>query len=467
MHEDKVTKYEEFIARKSDATIHTDSITVSTEDLNPSLFQFEKDIVRWALAKGRAAVFADCGLGKSIIQLEWAKQIIDHKGGMVLILAPLSVTPQTVREGNKFGIPVTPCETIDDLRPGINITNYEKLDKFAGAVFTGVVLDESSILKAFSGKVRNQIIDAFCETPFRLACTATPAPNDFMELGNHAEFLGIMSYPEMLAMWFVHDGGRTSKWRLKGHAEQMFWEWMAQWAVVLENPKDLGYEISGYDLPPLAVHEVIVDGDEPDDTPMSLLERRAARRESLEERCAKAYDIAVSKYPEQTIIWCGLNAEQDRLEKLFGDQAYSIRGSTKNSLKIEYEYRWRNGERPVLITKPECCALGMNWQHCTNEIFVGLSDSYEQYYQALRRCWRFGQENPVDAYIVISKREGTVKDNIARKDADSRKMRTAMIEQTKEITKKELRTTCRLSDPYEPDREMILPKWEEFLNACA
>lgn len=233
--------YEAFITKKSTQALHAASLQVSLDELNPKLYRFQKDIVRWALAKGRAAVFADCGLGKTPMQLEWAHQIIKAHGGMVLILAPLAVSSQTAAEGVKFGVPVTICQSAEDLRPGVNITNYERLDKFAGQTFSGVVLDESSILKSFDGKVRNQIIDFFSKTPFRLACTATPAPNDYMELGNHAEFLGIMSYTEMLAMFFVHDGGQTSKWRLKGHAEDVFWQWMGSWAVVMGGPRDLGY----------------------------------------------------------------------------------------------------------------------------------------------------------------------------------------------------------------------------------
>lgn len=230
------TEYEKFIDQKSVSALHTDSIQLDVSQLNPKLFNFQKDVVRWALAKGRAAIFAACGTGKTAMQLEWANQIVKDRGGMVLVLAPLAVASQTVSEGKKFDIEVNICETSDDLKPGINITNYEKLDKFEDAKFEGVVLDESSILKSFSGKVRTQIIDIFSHTPFRLACTATPAPNDYMELGNHAEFLGVMSYTEMLAMFFVHDGGQTSKWRLKGHAENVFWQWMGSWAVVIDSP---------------------------------------------------------------------------------------------------------------------------------------------------------------------------------------------------------------------------------------
>ena len=425
--------YEAFITKKSTQALHAASLQVSLDELNPKLYRFQKDIVRWALAKGRAAVFADCGLGKTPMQLEWAHQIIKAHGGMVLILAPLAVSSQTAAEGVKFGVPVTICQSAEDLSPGVNITNYERLDKFAGQTFSGVVLDESSILKSFDGKVRNQIIDFFSKTPFRLACTATPAPNDYMELGNHAEFLGIMSYTEMLAMFFVHDGGQTSKWRLKGHAEDVFWQWMGSWAVVMGSPNDLGYQEDGYDLPELRVHEIIADGEEPTTEPMTLTQRRQARRDTLDLRC----------------------------------RAQEVRGSDKPENKTGRMLAFSCGLLKCLVTKPSIAGFGMNWQQCSKMIFVGLSDSYEQYYQAVRRCWRFGQKKPVDVYIVISAREGCVKQNIERKQADCEKMRRAMLEQSREITKKELQSTCRIATVYDPKSAMHLPDWREFRNECA
>lgn len=457
--------YTDFIQNKSTAAIHSDSIQVTVDDLNSQLYSFQKDIVRWALAKGRGAIFADCGLGKTPMQLEWANQICKRKGGKALIVAPLTVASQTVREGMKFGVKVTICESENDLADGINITNYEKLDKFKNAEFTAVVLDESSILKSFTGKVRNQIIDMFSDTPFRLACTATPAPNDFMELGNHAEFLGIMSYSEMLSMFFVHDGGQTSKWRLKGHAEEVFWQWLGSWAVVMNNPSDLGYELDGYDLPELRLHEIIVDGDEPITETMTLTQRRQARKDTLVERCKAAADMANSD-DEQWLIWCDLNSES---EELHGDipDSLEVKGSDQPKVKSGRLTMFSTGIGRVLVTKPSIAGFGMNWQNCHKMAFVGLSDSYEQYYQAVRRCWRFGQENPVDVYIIISAREGAVKENINRKQADCDKMRKAMGEQTKEIVKKELQSTYRLTTPYEPHTEMILPVWEEFNNECA
>lgn len=437
---------------------------VDRSELNPALFDFQKDIVRWALAKGRSAIFAACGLGKTFMQLEWAYQVCKHAGGesKILILAPLAVSSQTVREGEKFGVDVNICESQDDVKPGINITNYEKLDKFVANEFIGIVLDESSILKSFTGKVRTSIIDNFAQVPYKLACTATPAPNDYMELGNHSEFLGVMTRAEMLAMFFVHDGGQTSKWRLKGHAESIFWQWMASWAVFIDNPINLGYETSDYDLPNLKINEIIVDADEPTQEVLTLTERRNARKESLELRCQKAADI-INNSDEQFIVWCDLNAEQDRLAELIEDNV-SVQGSTSNKLKIQREATWRENEAQTLISKPLVYGYGMNWQHCHNIIFTGLSDSYEQYYQALRRCWRFGQEESVNVYIIISAKEGCVKQNIERKEADFLKMQEEMIKLTKEITKKELQKTCRISTPYEPAEKMLLPDWEEFTN---
>ena len=282
--------YEQFIESKL-KTVESAGIDIPKENCNPLLFEFQKDIVRWALAKGKTAVFADCGLGKTAIQLEWAHQIGAHTGKNVLILAPLAVAKQTQREGLKFGISVTVCESQKDVQPGINITNYEKLNRFEANAFEGVVLDESSILKSFTGKIRNEIIENFARVPFKLACTATPAPNDYMELGNHSEFLGVMSRTEMLAMFFVHDGSDTAKWRLKGHAEDVFWKWMCSWAVFLDNPVSIGYEMQGYDLPKLTVTEIIADGEDYENVTLSLTQRRKVRKDTLQERCRKAAEL--------------------------------------------------------------------------------------------------------------------------------------------------------------------------------
>ena len=453
--------YRDFLKNKR-FVLESCGFDIDKSELNPKLYEFQKDIVRWALAKGRACIFADCGLGKTAMQLSWSYQIYKHSGftAKVLILAPLSVCEQTKREGLKFNYEVNICETQADVKAGINITNYEKLDKFVANEFQAVVLDESSILKSFTGKIRTSIIDNFMNVPYKLACTATPAPNDYMELGNHAEFCGVMTRSEMLSMFFVHDGGETSKWRLKGHAEDVFWQWMASWCVFVNNPRDVGYEVDGFDLPEMNIHEIIVDGDEPTQEKLSLTERREARKDSLQLRCEKAAEF-VNNSDEQWLVWCDLNDESHTLHNLI-HESVEVQGSDKDEHKTNSMLDFSKGEIKCLVTKPKIAGFGMNWQNCHNVIFTGLSDSYEAYYQALRRCWRFGQTKEVNVYIIISAREGCVKQNIERKQEDFLKMQREMTELTKEITKKELKKTCRLSTPYEPKVEMVLPKWDEF-----
>ena len=453
--------YEEFLSNKR-FVLESSGFDIDISELNPKLFQYEKDVVRWALKKGKACIFSDCGTGKTAMQLEWANKVHEHTGGKILILAPLAVAEQTKREGEKFGIEVKVCENQNDCIDGLNITNYEKLDRFVAKEFVGVVLDESSILKSYSGKVRTAIIQNFHEVPYKLACTATPAPNDYMELGNHSEFCGVMTRAEMLSMFFVHDGGQTSKWRLKGHAEDVFWQWLATFSVFIDNPKNIGYGMEGFELPKLNVNEIVVDGESPVSETLTLSERRRARKDSLELRCKQAAEL-VNNSDEQWLVWCDLNDESNRLHELI-NESVEVKGSDKPEHKSESMLAFSDGRIKALVTKPSIAGFGMNWQNCHNMIFTGLSDSYEQYYQAVRRCWRFGQDHPVNVYIIISKKEGCVKDNIERKQADFLKMQKEMTELTKEITKKELRSTCRISTPYEPSVRMKLPEWEEFLK---
>lgn len=452
--------YEDFLKNKA-FVIESTGIKIDNDDLNPNLFDFQKDIVRWALAKGRAAIFADCGLGKTLMQLEWAEKVRIKTKSKVLIVAPLAVAVQTKSEGEKFGIGVNICASQADVMPDmINITNYEKLDHFVANEFIAVVLDESSILKSYSGKVRNQIINCFNKVPFKLACTATPAPNDYMELGNHSEFLGVMTRAEMLSMFFVHDGGQTSKWRLKGHAQDLFWKWISSWCVVVDNPEKLGYISVNYELPKLTIEQIIVDGDEPINEALSLTERRNARKESLEMRCKVAAEL-VNNSNEQWLVWCDLNDEANLLNKLITGSK-NVQGSDKPEYKTQTMFEFADGNLKCLITKSKIAGYGMNWQNCHNMIFVGLSDSFESYYQAVRRCWRFGQEHEVNGYIIISAKEGTVKSNIERKQADNERFKQELIELTKDITTRELKSTCRISTPYNPTIELKLPKWEEF-----
>lgn len=311
-------EYKDFLSQKS-FVLESSGFDIDQSELNPMLYKFQKDIVRWALKKGKACIFADCGLGKTPMQLEWAFQVCQRTGGKALLLAPLAVSAQTLKEAERFGYDMNWFRIVssqEECGPGINITNYEKLHKFVGNEFSAVVLDESSILKNYSGKIRNQILDNFHNVPYKLACTATPAPNDYMELGNHSEFCGVMTRPEMLSMFFVHDGGQTSKWRLKKHAEDVFWQWLSSFAVFVDNPRNIGYEIEGYDLPELRIHEISVDGESVRES-LSLSERREARRESLEQRCQAAADL-VNGSDDRWLVWCDLNAEGDRLEEVIG-----------------------------------------------------------------------------------------------------------------------------------------------------
>lgn len=451
--------YKEFLQNKR-FVLESSGFDIAKDQLNSMLYDFQKDIVRWALKKGKACIFADCGLGKTPMQLSWAHQVHKHTGGKILILAPLAVASQTRREAEKFGYSAKVVDQQSDCIDGINITNYEKLDRFVANEFVGIVLDESSILKSYSGKVRTAIIQNFHDIPYKLACTATPAPNDYMELGNHSEFCGVMTRPEMLSMFFVHDGGETSKWRLKGHAEDVFWQWLATFCVFVDNPRNIGYEVNGYNLPKLNIQEIIVDGDEPTYESLSLTERRQARKDSLELRCKQAASL-VNDSDEQWLVWCDLNDESHKLHELI-NESVEVQGSDKDEHKSNSMLNFSNGDIKCLVTKPKIAGFGMNWQNCHNMIFTGLSDSYEQYYQAVRRCWRFGQDKEVNVYIIISKKEGCVKENIERKQNDFLKMQREMTSLTKEITKKELKSTCRISTPYEPEITMELPKWEEF-----
>lgn len=450
--------YDDFLKKKQFEQVIS-GFDVKREELHETLFDFQKDIVKWALKKGKAAIFAGTGLGKTLMQLEWAKQVYEKTGNNVLILAPLAVASQTVREAKKIDLSVHHIRQ-DTCTDGINITNYEQLHNIDTSKFGAIVLDESSILKSFTGKMRTQIIDDFKGMPYKLACTATPAPNDHMELGNHAEFVEVMTRTEMLSMFFVHDGGETQKWRLKGHAENKFWEWVASWGVMITKPSDLGYEDGAYDLPPLNMREIIVEG-KPNENELvptfaqTLSERRQARRDSLHERVEKAAEL-VNSTDEQFLIWCDLNVESELLTKSI-DGAVEIIGSDTPKHKEESMLGFADGKIKRLVTKPQIAGMGLNWQSCRNMVFVGLSDSFEQVFQAIRRCWRFGQEREVNVYIVISEQEGAVLENIKRKERDFEIMQNGMVKFTKEITSRNIKSTSLEKTEYEPTTKMKLP----------
>ena len=408
-------------------------------ELNAMLYGFQRDIVAWSLRKGRTALFCDCGMGKTPMQLEWA----NHVPGPVLILAPLAVAQQTVREGKKFGIDIRYERALSKLFDQ-TITNYDMLEKFDASKYAGVVLDESSILKSYDGAFRNLIIESFSQTPFRLACTATPAPNDYMELGNHCEFLGVLTRTEMLSTFFVHDGGDTAKWRLKKHAQRDFWKWVCSWAVMMRKPSDLGYDDDGFILPPLVIEDIVLDVAKPTDgrlfamPAITLEERRHARSVTVEERAQEVAEIVATKPDEPWLIWCNLNSESQAAVDLIPD-AVQVSGSDSREDKESRMLGFSSGSVRVMVSKPSIAGYGMNWQHCNNVVFLGLSDSYEQFYQAIRRCWRFGQTKPVNCYIVTSSQEGAVTENIKRKEKDAAKMAEEMVNNMHELNQQEVR----------------------------
>lgn len=436
-----MTKYEAFLSAKQ--VFDRPTGLENLPDLNPMLFDFQRDIVRWALRRGRAAIFADCGMGKTPMQLEWAK----HVPGRVLILAPLAVSAQTVREGAKFGIPVHYCrKQADSGDCKITITNYEMLEHFDPAFYGGIVLDESSILKSFDGVTRKMIQEFSSNIPFKLACTATPAPNDLIELTNHSEFLNVMSGKEVIALFFKQDGNTTHQWRLKKHATVPFWKWLAAWSVALRKPSDFGYEDGNFILPPCTITQITVDAKPMDGylipiTASTLQERRSARSASVDGRVATVAGIVAQKPNDQWLIWCDLNKESDALKHAIPDSV-EVRGSDSIESKEAALIGFSSGLIRVLITKPSIAGHGMNWQNCANMVFTGLSDSYEQYYQAVRRCWRFGQKRPVNVHVVTCETEGSVKQNIERKERQASEMFDQIVSHMKihEICKQQERT---------------------------
>jgi predicted regulator of Ras-like GTPase activity (Roadblock/LC7/MglB family) len=635
--------YHEFLDYK--ARIDPPTGLTDIPDLPEELFEFQADIVRWALRRGRAAIFAQTGLGKSLMELAWGDAINRATGGDVLLLTPLAVAGQMVREADKFLINANQANCQSEVQPGLTVTNYEKLHHFDLSHFTGVILDESSILKAFDGKTRKMLVESCAGVPYRLCATATPAPNDFVELGNHAEFLGVMTFHNMQSVFFTIDMGATnSAPRLKGHAEGDFWRWMCSWSVLLRKPSDLGYSDDRYDLPPLVNHEHIlpVEGE----LAKTLSQRLRARRESLTERVAHTFKIisdvgvvygveagvrgesadkattasriageeqAVSSrqsaakqgekervlselrqgqprkvsilgseearideraaesglldirsaagkipYPGEAVasgesreaesaadsqiwadltadgrvdgsaksqvqdlrvlgyeqsecvsggrplpldeygagiallkvqfgywaderrhqkarsssqvpdglfqrrpwlIWCNLNAEQDALEARFGDLAFSIRGADAAVKKEQTLLAWLRYERPILISKPSIMGFGLNLQLCADTVFVGLNDSFEQVYQAVRRFWRFGQTSPVNVHFVAASTEGAVVENLKRKEADAERMGAMMVEHMADISSAVINGSARTVAIYAPTKTIKIPKW--------
>lgn len=438
--------YEQFLATKH-KTVGYGGFDVAPERINPMLFPFQRDIVRWALKLGKAAIFAECGLGKTPMQLEYAKQVVQYTGGKAIIVAPLAVAHQTVSEGKKFGVDVKYCKSADDIGDAqIIITNYDRLHLFSPEMFVCVVLDESSILKSLQGKIRTALIEMFQRTPYKLACTATPAPNDHVELGNHAEFLNMLSSAEMLATWFVNDASETRNWRLKGHAAKDFWRWLTSWAVCLSRPSDLGaqYDMPNFELPPLNLVEHRLKAPQisldkaralgkliPDDNP-SGIKLHEVKRDSLVERVQCAVEIAASMPESELIsIWCDTNDEADALMLAFPD-AIEVRGNHTSEQK-EYKINlFSDSKVRMIITKSSITGFGLNWQHNPNQIHIGIGYSFEKMYQAIRRSHRFGQKQQVNVHVIYAETEGSVMHTITEKQKQFKEMQGEMNEAMRE-----------------------------------
>lgn len=458
---DGVTGYAEFLASKR-ILAEPCGFEVAESDLNPMLFPFQKDICRWALRRGKAAVFAHTGLGKGPIQLEWCRHVSMHTGGNTLILAPLAVSQQFKREAAKFHVPVTICQTHADVKPGINITNYERMDHFDLPHFKGVAMDESSCIKDFNSKTCQNLTARLANVPFKLCSTATPSPNDHVELGTHAELLDVMRRSAMLAMFFEHDGGETSKWKLKGHGKQPFWRFVSSWAVCVKKPSDLGYSDEGFDLPPLHMHEHIVAVDHSVNTDgmlfrcpdLSATGLHKEMRLTATARADKVAELVGDKPNVPWLIWCNTDYEAAAVRAALPG-IYEVRGPDSQAKKEAAILGFMDGDIDWLLSKLSIFGFGLNLQHCRDMAFVGLSYSFESIFQGVRRCWRFGQTQPVNAHIVCAETEGGVLSAIRRKEAQYEELQSEM-----NMAMREEQLAARhKATRYDHEMRMEIPIW--------
>ena len=458
--------YQEFIERKT-RLVERVGFDVDPASLNPRLKPFQRDSVMWAVRQGRFMGAQDCGLGKSFEELESARCVVEKTGEKYLIVCPLAVAHQTKREAEKFQVncDVTVCQHPEELRAGINIINYERLPHFKNEKFCGLTLDEGSIIKSVDGHYRRLLLEHFSHIQFRQSWSATPAPNDFMELGNQAQFCGIMTRAEMLSVFFVHDGGETSKWRLKKHAHKEFWNWMASWSMFMQKPSDLGYDDEGYLLPPLEYHEVEIKAKANrsgwlfNTEAKTLNERRDARKDSMDERVAITADI-INASPDCWVVWCNYNDEGDKLEKAIKDSV-QVAGRHSIEQKEDRLDGFTKGNIRVLIIKPKIGGHGLNWQHCHNTI-IYPTDSWEQWYQMIRRFYRFGQQSPVNVTYIVSEGESAVVRNLFRKERDAQKMYGGIIASMRERMTGNIKLRQLSAGTYKPEMQMEVPSW---LNA--
>jgi superfamily II DNA or RNA helicase len=400
---------------------------ITESDVHPMLHDWQKELVVWSVGRGRAALWADTGLGKTVMQIEWARLSSETS----LIVAPLAVCAQTVREAAKLGVTAHYVRSGEDVAgPGVWVTNYEMVPAFDPSLFGAVVLDEASILKQSTGKTRTMLIRHFEDVPHRLACTATPAPNDSEELTNQAEFLGVMPRVEMLSAYFVHDSDKG--WRVKGHARGPMFRWMASWAVALRRPSDMGYPDDEYELPPLRIESHLLDVDVQPEGQLFATDiggvggRAQVRRATLDARVARAVELVTAEPDEPWLLWCGLNDEAQALARALPGSV-NIHGAWSPEEKAGALLDFADGKIRTLITKPSIAAFGLNWQHCARMIFVGLSDSYETYYQSIRRCYRYGQRREVVAHVVLSNLEGQIAVNVRRKESEAAEITASLV----------------------------------------
>ena len=463
--------YHDLIARKAVAFTPRGFDTIP--DLHPDLFPHQRAVVEFALTAGCSAMFLDTGLGKSFAALEWGRVVVEKTNKPVLMLAPLAVGPQHEREASRFGIDAKYIRTPDEVEGArIYITNYERVENFVASQFGGVILDESSILKSFAGVTTRKLINMFSHTPYRLCCTATPAPNDHTELGTHAEFLGVMRRDEMLPRWFINDTMTASQhWRLKGHAVRDFWRWVASWSRCVSMPSDLSFPDDGYALPPITTHQHVVSADRTTDAgeeksgkfsgqqrlfrmpDLSATSIHHEKRLTSEDRADLVAECIDGDPNESWLVWVDTDYDADNVMARI-DGADEVRGSMMLATKEAKLDAFSRGDLRVLVTKPSIAGYGLNWQHCARMAFAGLSFSYENYYQAVRRCWRFGQSRKVEVHIAMADTEAAIKHVIDRKAGDHAAMKREMQIAMRDAHQAHVRKTT-----YQPEKEATLPAW--------
>jgi hypothetical protein len=454
---EKLHEYREYIASRAVAP-QMAGFDHSPININAKVHQVAA--LEFALAKGKSAAFLDTGLGKSFIELEFARQCAEETGKPSLILTPLAVAGQMVREGNKFGIDARQIKEHSEVGAGVMVANYERLPKLDADTFGAIILDESSILKSFAGRTRNMLMDAFKDTPYKLAATATPSPNDHMELGNHAEFLGVMRQQEMLSKWFINDTSTASQdWRLKGHAVEPFWSWVASWSRCATLPSDLGGDDTGYILPDVLRTLHTIEADRTQDTQgnlfripeLSATSFHAEKKLTLAQRCERAAELATHDKP--VTVWCETNDESALLAKLIPG-AMEVRGDMTPEEKERRLLGFVDGDFRAIVTKPKLAGFGVNWQHCAHAVFASISFSYEQHYQAVRRSHRFGQIEQVRNDIVIADTEAAIWQAIHGKAAKHEEMKRRM-----SAAMKRAQNQAEVRVRYDRPLDLVFPNW--------